>query len=91
MKDTREVIENLKSQFAQQMQVLTHQLSQQASMFQDHRHFVEQVLKQQHEQMAVLTQMMMALSRHAGVQDDNKQKKGDIGPTDTTMHGSANE
>jgi hypothetical protein len=38
MKDTRVVIENLQSQFAQQMQMLNHQMNQQATMF--HKHHV---------------------------------------------------
>jgi hypothetical protein len=47
MKETRVVIENLQSQFAQQTQFL----SQQAKILDEHCHFVEQVLSQQHKQM----------------------------------------
>jgi hypothetical protein len=59
MKETRVVIENLQSQFALQMQLL----NQQAMILDEHHHFIEQVLKPQHDQMQPLTQTMMTLSQ----------------------------
>jgi hypothetical protein len=89
-KEMRMVMKTLQAQIDQQMKYL----SQQTKAFENHRHFMEQVLSQQNEQIKALTQAMMSHSQSQITMEQNDlhgKVMGDIGPTTMTMRGSANE
>jgi hypothetical protein len=69
-------------------------ISQQTKVFDDHHHFMEQVLSQQNEQIKALTQAMMSHCQSQITMEQNDlhgKVMGDNGPTTATMRGSANE